>query len=716
MPGSERSAIGLLKLLLVASLLLPAALFALVAWYDYRATLEDARGELLRTSEVAREQAAKVFDAQSQAADQVNDLVHTLNDAEIRRSEAALHDAFARIVARLPQVQSVLLVSRDGHPLVSAGVYPVPGNIDLRSHDYVRAVLGGYRGTYVSSLQIGDVNRQMFFGLARPWIGPDGQVAGVIDVAVQPSFFEEFYHALINEAQGAATGRVLTLVRADGQLLVRYPPLPMPMPVAPPKAPFFQAIRSNPDAGTYTSVSVLDAETARVFAYHRVLGYPLYVVAGRSKAAIVAGWEATMADHLLFAVPATLAMFALTWTALVRTRREEQALSRAQAEMARREAAEAALLRAQRLEAVGQMTGGVAHDFNNLLTVIVGSAEMLGKRAEDPARVRRIAQQILLAAKRGSEITQQLLTFSRRQSMRPETINLNRCLKDFEQLLHHAAGGQGQIRLHLDAGLDPVRLDPGHFEAAILNLVGNARDAMPEGGKIDITTCNVTLSDAEHAELPAGAYVRVCVADQGSGMDATTAAKAFEPFFTTKDVGRGTGLGLSQVYGFAKQAGGDVRILTAPGAGTTVELLLPRTHGREAVERPAIDAIPLRPASSGEVVLVVEDEPDVLAMAAENLRDLGYIVTTAPTAQAALDLLSAPGRCDVMFCDVVMPGGMSGLQLAVEARRLRPDLKVLLTSGYTGSADKGPPHDLPLLAKPYNRNQLANHLRAVLQK
>jgi CheY-like chemotaxis protein/anti-sigma regulatory factor (Ser/Thr protein kinase) len=321
----------------------------------------------------------------------------------------------------------------------------------------------------------------------------------------------------------------------------------------------------------------------------------------------------------------------------------------------------------------------------------------------------------MLAARRGGEVTQQLLAFSRRQFIKPETINLNRRLMDFQQLLRSAAREAVEVELDLDPGLDPVRLDPGHFEAAVLNLVGNARDAMPDGGRIVIATRNVSLANADQHDLPPGAYVRVTVRDTGTGMDPDTVTKAFEPFFTTKDIGKGSGLGLSQVYGFAKQAGGDVRIISTPAAGTTVEILLPRASDRTAGERPGVDAVPLRSANAGEVVLVVEDEPGVLAMTVDSLRDLGYATLTATTAQAALDLLRRGQRVDVLFSDVVMPGGMNGLQLSVEARRLRPDLKVLLTSGYTGGFDTAEAPDFPLLTKPYDRGQLASQLRAVLQ-
>jgi signal transduction histidine kinase len=382
--------------------------------------------------------------------------------------------------------------------------------------------------------------------------------------------------------------------------------------------------------------------------------------------------------------------------------------------------AEARLSQAQKMEAIGQLTGGVAHDFNNLLTIIVGNLDMIVRKPDNAQRVERLAASGLQAAKRGAEVTEKLLAFSRRQVVRPETVNPNRLLKDFLALLQRAVGETIEVQLSLDASLDPVRLDPGQFESALLNLAVNARDAMPGGGTLTVKTCNAHLDADEITDRPdlsPGPYVLVAISDSGHGMDAATLTRAFEPFFTTKDVGRGTGLGLSQVYGFVQQAGGHAKIKSTVGQGTTVELYLPRSAAVEqAAAIPSEGPLPLRRATAGEVVLVVEDEPAVLEMAVESLGELGYRTITATRASEALDRLRGPDRIDILFSDVVMPGGMNGVQLSVEARRMRPGLRVLLTSGYTGTAldDHSVPADLPLLNKPYQREDLANKMRIVL--
>jgi PAS domain S-box-containing protein len=385
---------------------------------------------------------------------------------------------------------------------------------------------------------------------------------------------------------------------------------------------------------------------------------------------------------------------------------------------ARRETEEA-LRQAQKMEAIGQLTGGVAHDFNNLLTVIVGGLDMMIRRPDQPERVARLAQAAMTAARRGEQLTQQLLAFSRRQLLHPQTLNPNRLLLDFKGLAMRAAGEAIELELELDPAVDPIRIDPAQFESAILNLVVNARDAMPNGGRIKITTRTVRrdTKDVAGRGLSPGQYVIVAVADEGEGMNSETLARVFEPFFTTKEVGKGSGLGLAQVYGFARSAGGDVVINSAPGVGTQVKLYFPRSTDTVSEEvQVTTGKVPLRRAARGETVLLVEDDEQVLGMAIESLEELHYKVIVARNAREALEHLKGPDRIDILFSDVVMPGGMNGAQLAVEARRLRPELKILLTSGYVAEqgADHGIGVDVPVLNKPYRREELARQLRLVL--
>ena len=385
---------------------------------------------------------------------------------------------------------------------------------------------------------------------------------------------------------------------------------------------------------------------------------------------------------------------------------------------------EDALRQAQKMEAIGQLTGGVAHDFNNLLTVIVGGLDMMIRKPENTERVVRLAEAAMGAARRGEQLTQQLLAFSRRQMLRPQTLNPNRLLLDLRPLAERAAGAAIEMVFDLDPAIDPIRIDPAQFEAAVLNLVVNARDAM-EGGdrvaRIVVCSCNVRLDTAAVTDkgVPPGDYVEISVSDLGSGIPAEMLARIFEPFFTTKEVGKGTGLGLSQVYGFTRSAGGYVDIQSEVGAGTTFRIRIPRSAdaaGEEVGTGPA-SVLPLRRAVEGDTVLLVEDDEGVLGMAVESLEELRYRVIVARNAAEAMEHLRGVERIDILFSDVVMPGGMNGSQLAVEAQRLRPSLKVLLTSGYVANLDEGQvigKGELPVLNKPYRRDELARSLRLVL--
>jgi signal transduction histidine kinase len=372
--------------------------------------------------------------------------------------------------------------------------------------------------------------------------------------------------------------------------------------------------------------------------------------------------------------------------------------------------------RVQRFEAIGQLVGGVAHDFNNLLTVITGGLDLLLRDPNLTRRNRHLLDMAMKAAQRGEQLTQQLLTFARKQVLWPEVVNPNEVIANLELLISPATGEKVEVVTQLSPVLWPARLDRAQFETALVNLVLNARDAISADGRIVIETSNVSLNGLMFPELPAGDYVRVAVCDAGRGMTPEVAARAFDPFFTTKEIGKGSGLGLSQVYGFVRSASGQVRIDSTPGEGTTVEMYLPKSTERPVQAEP-FGLGPIRPAKGHETVLVVEDDPDVLNIAVSGLIDLGYDIKTAMDAHAALDVLRSDSSIDVLFSDVVMPGGMNGAQLAVEAQRLRPDLKVLLTSGYTASAltqEHGLSDKTEVLRKPYRREELATKLRLVI--
>jgi PAS domain S-box-containing protein len=378
---------------------------------------------------------------------------------------------------------------------------------------------------------------------------------------------------------------------------------------------------------------------------------------------------------------------------------------------------ERALHQAQKMEAVGQLTGGIAHDFNNMLSVIVSSLGLLERRLANGEDVSRFVSAAKEGANRAADLTRRLLSFSRQQTLVLEAINANQMVADMSELLRRTLGEAVQLETVLAGGLWQVHADRNLLESAILNLAINARDAMPDGGRLTIETANCHLDESYAAEqaIASGQYVMVAVTDTGTGMTPDVMAKAFEPFFTTKSVGKGTGLGLSQVFGFVKQSNGHIRIYSEVGQGTTMKIYLPRFYGGPEASKPQTDEdLPL--ASGREVILLVEDDAQVLSLTAQTLRDLGYEVIEAPNAADALKALSAHPEVCLLFTDLVMPD-MNGRALADEARRRRPDLKILFTTGYARNAivhNGILDPDMNLLQKPGSMQHLATKVRDIL--
>ena len=377
-----------------------------------------------------------------------------------------------------------------------------------------------------------------------------------------------------------------------------------------------------------------------------------------------------------------------------------------------RDEAQTALMQSQKLEALGQLTGGVAHDFNNLLTVIMGALDIIIRKPEEPVRLKRMAEAALAAAVRGENLTQRLLAFSRRQPQATVVRAIDTLLMDSEPLLQRAVGEGVNLTIEAHAAGATSSLDPSQFEAALLNLVVNARDAIGDGGRIGIST---SVNDLPaKGDRPAGRYVCIAVTDDGAGMDEATRAHVFEPFFTTKPVGKGTGLGLSQVYGFTRQSGGAAEIDSEPGQGTTIRIFLPVAEAQDQ----AADAAPAPGARLDHKlkVLLVEDDPDVSELVEAMLMELGHTVVPASDAGSALTRAASEPDLGLVLTDVIMPGGKNGVELAREITRLRPGLPVILSSGYTGEtlagAEKAP---WPLLRKPYSIEALSSMITQTLR-
>ena len=387
-----------------------------------------------------------------------------------------------------------------------------------------------------------------------------------------------------------------------------------------------------------------------------------------------------------------------------------------------RAAAEAQVRQFHKMQAIGQLTGGIAHDFNNMLAIVIGSLDLAKRRLNtDLPKAEICIDNALEGANRAAQLTARLLAFSRLQPLAPQVLDANKLVGGMSEMLRRTIGEHVQVETVLAGGLWRTHADPAQLENAIVNLCVNARDAMPEGGKLTIETSNAHLDDAyaaSHPEVEAGQYVMISVSDTGTGMPAEVIERAFEPFYTTKGVGRGTGLGLSQVHGFVKQTQGHVKIYSEPGVGTTIKIYLPRNTGElntsEGAGPAAVDDLP---HGRGEIILVVEDDERVRHLSVDALRELGYTTVQASDAAQALSVLAVQPQIDLLFTDVVMPE-MDGRRLADRARAVRPGLKVLYTTGYTknaivhnGMLDAG----VAFLAKPFTVDQLARKVRQVLE-
>jgi signal transduction histidine kinase/CheY-like chemotaxis protein len=405
-----------------------------------------------------------------------------------------------------------------------------------------------------------------------------------------------------------------------------------------------------------------------------------------------------------------------------RTQELERANEDLKSQMTERERVEASLRQSQKMEAVGQLTGGLAHDFNNLLTGISGSLELTRARlsqgkADSVDRYITTAQE---AVKRAAALTHRLLAFSRRQALEPKPTNVNRLVTGMEELIRRTVGPSIHVEVVGAGGLWSTLVDSNQLENALLNLCLNARDAMPQGGRLTIETANRWLDarGARDLDIAPGQYISLCVTDTGTGMEADVAAHAFDPFFTTKPLGQGTGLGLSMIYGFARQSGGQIRIYSEVGKGTTMCLYLPRHYDDPSFNDAADFPEASESLGDGEIVLVIDDEPSIRMLITDVLSDTGYSVLEASDGPAGLRVLQSAARIDLLITDVGLPGGMNGRQVADAARTLRPDLKVLFITGYAENALMGNGHlekGMHVLAKPFEVERLAIKIRELVK-
>jgi two-component system, NtrC family, sensor kinase len=631
---------------MVASFAGLAVVVALAGWYDRRSTLHAAEDHVELTVGLLREHALNVFATQELVHEQIEQSIAGLDWEAIGRSPE-LASSLRKTGDRMSQISSIWLADTMGHVRASSGL-PYPRGLTFEDTEEFRAHRAGGRGMLVGEQHLGT------FGLSWRRSSFTGDFDGVIGIEIGVEYFENFFREL------DATGRRrAVLVRADGAVLAANPSTDEP-PRFPPNSHLMQSIASGIQNEKWSGAP---SGVRYFFQWRQLDPYRVYVAYAVDEDVALGAWYARIALYITLGagIWATLCLI----THLV----------------SRRAAAEAALQRAQRMEAIGQLASGVAHDFNNLLTTVIGNVERIALDRQVTRHVQQLAEAALRAAFRGSSLTAQLFAFARRQPLHPRAVRLDGLLDSMLPLIKDALGETVDVSCKLDPDVSAIRIDPGQFEAALLNLALNARYAMPRGGMLRIEAQNVTVEagDAARRAISPGHYVIIEITDTGVGMSADVVRRAFEPFFTTKGVGKGSGLGLAMVYGFARQSGGTAEIESQVGSGTTIKLYFPCSEETASQEPLPPAAHPPMPRTAS--ILVVEDNDEIRQLMADSLEECGHEVRTARAAAEAIEILGRHARIQVLVTDITLPGGMTGLDLARKARELIPDLKILTISG-----------------------------------
>jgi two-component system NtrC family sensor kinase len=681
--------------MMAACIVVPALLFGYAAWSSYRSINALADERILRTLQLLSEQALRVF----QSIDVTFGSIEQM--AASGPPQADLDARLKQLVLVLPDVEAIWLLGPDGKVTASSSKYLMDGGVPS-------AGSGAPQSGSESSIRIGDVvagaaHDTAFFPVYARRSGRDGRFAGTTVVSVMPATFERFYGQLAED-----DGVSFALLREDGAVLARYPVSARGVKLSPDGAFRRVVERGNMATPSTTPVGIDGVE--RRFAVQRLTNFPLYVVSTVRVSDIYVQWLTQVAIYLVVMIAVVAPLLLLLWLVLRRT--EE-----VYCESMRREAAEASLRQSQKMEAIGQLTGGVAHDFNNLLTIVIGNLDSALRRKPEGSLQRALVN-AMSGAERAAQLTRRLLAFSRKQPLKPRPIDANALVAGMLELLARSLGGSIAIETVYAKGLWPVEADPVELESVLLNLAINGRDAMNGHGRLTIRTANAPLAPGAGTafDRPApGDYVLIEVADTGEGMSPEVIEKAFDPFFTTKPPDAGTGLGLSQVYGFVKQSGGYTRIVSEVGRGTSMMLYLPRAATAPAVTRPRDKTV--RASGAGRTVLVVEDDAAVRSYLVEVLDDLGYTVIDVGDGEAALRLVERRDQpIDLLLTDVVMPR-INGRALAQAAARRRPGIKVLFMTGYARDAivhDGRLEAGITLIQKPVLRDDLAERIETLL--
>jgi two-component system NtrC family sensor kinase len=696
--STKRRTIGALKAIFTIAVLVPLVLFAAAAWQDRRVLLEQAEQRTSKTAAILQQQAMATVQIYELIFRQVQAYMGAIQG---RPDPRALYLLLRGLDDNVGQVDAVFVIDRDGKVLGHSRS-PPPLSVSAGDRDYFAALRDKGEKNAVGAPVTGRLSGEERLNISHRLEDANGDFAGAVVVSIDESYFAEF-HRTIRES----TNDVMALVRGDGLILVRSPRrTPETQSYI---LPNFLAAIAKSDSGVYRNRSTVDG-VERINAFHKVGGYPLYVAFGFEMSNIDRLWYEHLLLYAAITVPAVLLLLVAAGIALRRARQEQAMLTQLRVEIDQRAAAESkraeaetALRQAQKMEALGQLTGGIAHDFNNLLTVVAGNIDLVISRLDDSEIVRRL-EASLRATERGQRLTQQLLTFARRRPMRSVSVNLRHRLAETVELVESTISRDIPLVTRLQPDLWDVEVDAEQLEVALLNLIVNARDAIADKGEIGITASNVTLSLPDQTiDGLVGEFVALGITDSGTGIPAEILPRVFEPFFTTKSVGKGSGLGLAQVYGFARESKGAVRIDSAPERGTTVTLYLPRAAVPATPPVGTVDMLDA-PAAAGRI-LIVEDDAAVADVTVGSLQKLGYATVAVDRAGKAIELLGGGERFDLVLSDIVMPE-MNGIELADMLARLHGEVAVLLTTGDPSMpAEAGDPSRV-ILIKPYSLDTL----------
>lgn len=661
-----------LQVAFVGVLVGPALLLAYVAWNSYTSSIEAARGRLMRLAQIAEEQSQRIVETNEVISRGIQTRIGARTNAELRLHADELHGVLKAWTGGLRQLQSVWVWDAQGHPVATNLRVDPPASLDVSDREYFRwARETTSPGWYLSAPLRSRTTGQLFFDFCKRRSGPDGSFQGAISVSLLPAYFEDFFRRQVLTEPGFT----LSLFRADGTLIARYPAAPEGAPTRlPPSSPVLQQMLAELASGEVQGVSSVDGKY-RLVAFRRVGELPMYAVSTASKSALLQPWRDSMALLAAFTVPLAIGLAVLCWFAMRRVRSEHRIALAHREQYQQRLKAEEALRQAQKMEALGRLTGGVAHDFNNVLMVVqtsVALARQLEARAQPLGKA---LAPIERAVATGAQLTRQLLAIVRRQPLQVRTVNLAEVIPPLAQLMASTLGRSIEVR-HEVSGALFVTVDQAELELALINLCINAKDAMPDGGSVTISAREAPpAADAP----PKSTWVRITVTDTGEGIPGELLARVTEPFFTTKPLGKGTGLGLSQVQSFVTQAGGRLELRSEPGRGTEASLLLPSAVAQVATTSAA-------PSVLGRLegrVLLVEDNDDIGEAVRSILEGAGASVTWHRSADEAFRELSRGTSFDYVLSDVSLPGERNGIDLARHLAATAPRLPLVLMTGYT---------------------------------